>query len=183
MKAKNLQPQVINNVLCVDARAIHERRGYKSRFRDWIKSEVKRYHWFNENEDYFVSLQESSGGRKRLSYAVSVSMAMYLSIGKDINNPLYEIFERIDRLMILNRDVIKNAKVMVVNNASYHDLKTVCKNLGINTKAMYRHDNHFAKIDKQWYVSLGYVDLLRQSKELSDMRQAVKKMKPIHTTN
>lgn len=80
---KNLIPiQENNGKKAVNARDLHAFLESKQRFADWIKNRINQYD-FIENQDYVVfhnSMNNPSGGRPQIEYALSINMAKELSM-------------------------------------------------------------------------------------------------------
>lgn len=72
-----IEIKITDNAL--DARDLHEWLGIKHQFRDWIKNSIRDY-GFKEKEDFRYFFSESTGGRPKKEYAITINMAKELSM-------------------------------------------------------------------------------------------------------
>ncbi|MBO1583007.1 antA/AntB antirepressor family protein [Bacillus sp. XF8] len=63
----------------VNARELHENLMSKQKFADWIKKRIDNY-GFVENEDFFITLGKSSGGRPTTDYILTLDTAKEVSM-------------------------------------------------------------------------------------------------------
>lgn len=83
----------------VNARELHEKLMSKQKFADWIKSRINSLD-FIENEDFFISLGKSSGGRPsqeyflRIDSAKEVAMVEHTEQGRAVRQYFIEIEKR-----------------------------------------------------------------------------------------
>ncbi|TCD28062.1 antA/AntB antirepressor family protein [Bacillus wiedmannii] len=63
----------------VNARELHDQLMSKQKFADWIKKRIENYA-FTENEDFFVSLGKSSGGRPLNEFILTMDTAKEISM-------------------------------------------------------------------------------------------------------
>jgi len=66
-------------VQTVNARDLHAFLGVETQFKDWIARRIEEY-GFEDGKDFCSFLSESSGGRPRKEYAVTLDMAKELSM-------------------------------------------------------------------------------------------------------
>ncbi|MED1476841.1 antA/AntB antirepressor family protein [Bacillus pseudomycoides] len=63
----------------VNARELHEQLMSKQKFADWIKKRIENYA-FTEDEDFFVSLGKSSGGRPSTEFILTMDTAKEIAM-------------------------------------------------------------------------------------------------------
>lgn len=63
----------------VNARELHDQLMSKQKFADWIKKRIENY-GFTENEDFFISLGKSTGGRPTTDFILTMDTAKEISM-------------------------------------------------------------------------------------------------------
>lgn len=63
----------------VNARELHDQLMSKQKFADWIKKRIENYA-FMENEDFFISLGKSTGGRPTTEFILTMDTAKEISM-------------------------------------------------------------------------------------------------------
>ncbi|MFJ6034262.1 antA/AntB antirepressor family protein [Bacillus toyonensis] len=63
----------------VNARELHDQLMSKQKFADWIKKRIENYA-FTENEDFFISLGKSSGGRPSNEFILTMDTAKEIAM-------------------------------------------------------------------------------------------------------
>ncbi|PGL47768.1 antA/AntB antirepressor family protein [Bacillus thuringiensis] len=63
----------------VNARELHNQLMSKQKFADWIKKRIENY-GFAENEDFFISLGKSTGGRPTTDFILTMDTAKEISM-------------------------------------------------------------------------------------------------------
>ena len=63
----------------VNARELHDQLMSKQKFTDWIKKRIENY-GFTENEDFFISLGKSTGGRPTTDFILTMDTAKEISM-------------------------------------------------------------------------------------------------------
>ncbi|MBJ8090299.1 antA/AntB antirepressor family protein [Bacillus cereus] len=63
----------------VNARELHDQLMSKQKFADWIKKRIENYA-FIENEDFFISLGKSTGGRPTTEFILTMDTAKEISM-------------------------------------------------------------------------------------------------------
>ncbi|PGZ00020.1 antA/AntB antirepressor family protein [Bacillus thuringiensis] len=63
----------------VNARELHDQLMSKQKFADWIKKRIENYA-FTENEDFFISLGKSTGGRPTTDFILTMDTAKEISM-------------------------------------------------------------------------------------------------------
>ncbi|MEB8805009.1 hypothetical protein COK91_02820 [Bacillus cereus] len=63
----------------VNARELHDQLMSKQKFADWIKKRIENY-GFAENEDFFISLGKSTGGRPTTDFILTMDTAKEISM-------------------------------------------------------------------------------------------------------
>ncbi|PHB24742.1 hypothetical protein COE80_17075 [Bacillus pseudomycoides] len=83
----------------VNARELHEQLMSKQKFADWIKKRIENYA-FTEDEDFFVSLGKSSGGRPSTDFILTMDTAKEIAMvennemGRSIRKYFIEVEKR-----------------------------------------------------------------------------------------
>lgn len=84
----------------VNARELHDQLMSKQKFADWIKKRIENY-GFAENEDFFISLGKSTGGRPTTDFILTMDTAKEISMvennemGRAIRKYFIEVEKRI----------------------------------------------------------------------------------------
>ncbi|UUE91778.1 antA/AntB antirepressor family protein [Bacillus cereus] len=68
-----------NDEKFVNARELHDQLMSKQKFADWIKKRIENY-GFTENEDFFISLGKSTGGRPTTDFILTMDTAKEISM-------------------------------------------------------------------------------------------------------
>lgn len=174
----------------VDARVIHLRLQSRQKFVDWIKNRISDY-GFNENEDFFLNLGKSTGGRKAHEYLLTLDTAKELAmverneIGRSIRRYFIAKEKELRGISHLPKatELFKGLRAKNINGRKLYPYREVLERCGYkrstNGGRAQRYWMHFVKENNVYLVTEEFALHLHHSRQVYNNRQVMRASQPV----
>jgi phage anti-repressor protein len=176
--------------MLVDARIVHQNLKSKQQFADWIANRISVY-GFKENEDFFITLRKSTGGRKSTDYLLTLDMCKEVAMleknetGRQIRKYFIAKEKELRGISTLPKEaqLFKGLKAKRINNRVMYPYREVLVRCGYSPNAngnrKTKYWMHFVKDGTVNYVSEEFALHIHHSKQVYNNRKVMLATPPI----
>jgi len=177
--------------LIVEARIIHQKLKSKQKFSDWIKNRIADY-GFKENEDFFLILGKSTGGRKAQEYLLTLDTAKEIAmverneIGRQIRKYFIQKEKELRGISQLPKEsqLFKGLKVRRINGRPMYPYREIIRRCGYSLKSSSaqrkaKYWMHFVLDGALLYITEEFATHLHHSRQVTVNRATMLATQPV----